>query len=167
MRVRARLRAREGVRAREYAREGASARARGRLRACACARLRAPARACEACAFACGPSAQTLTRSRPPSPSAFHAAPTPPFSSLHPCSLLRICLAAYFEFLEADKSSASYKPGPHWNGGAVTAIVIGVVAVVVGVAVQSRLGDRSHLMRSLEDEDEESDGKRGGLMLNS
>ena len=103
----------------------------------------------------------------PPSPSAFHAAPTPPFSSFHPCSLLCICLAAYFEFLEADKSSASYKPGPHWNGGAVTAIVIGVVAVVVGVAVQSRLGDRSHLMRSLEDEDEESDGKRGGLMLNS
>ena len=91
----------------------------------------------------------------------------PLFSSFRPCSLLCICLAAYFEFLEADKSSASYKPGPHWNGGAVTAIVIGVVAVVVGVAVQSRLGDRSHLMRSLEDEDEESDGKRGGLMLNS
>jgi hypothetical protein len=77
-------------------------------------------------------------------------------------SLLCICLAAYFEYLEADKSSASYKPGPHWSSGAVAAIVIGVVAVAVGVAVQSRLGDRSHLMASADDEDEETD-KRGLL----
>ena len=77
-------------------------------------------------------------------------------------SLLCICLAAYFEFLEADKSSPSYKPGPHWSGGAVTAIVLGVVAVAVGVAVQSRLGDRSHLMASMEDEEDDG-GKRGLL----
>jgi len=42
--------------------------------------------------------------------------------------------------------------------------VIGVVAVAVGVAVQSRLGDRSHLLASVEDEEEEVSDKRSGLL---
>lgn len=81
--------------------------------------------------------------------------------------LLCICLAAYFEFLENSnvppQPPCTSQPCPsHWSAGQVAAIVIGVVAAAVGVAVQSRLTDVSHIVPGPELDDYESD-KRGLL----